>query len=90
MLFKKGHRLDCGNWRGISIINAIAKLYDYVLYNRLSQWFMPCREQAGAQPKRGCTEHIVSLRLLMDYCFRKKIKLYVAFIDFSKAYDRVP
>ena len=26
----------------------------------------------------------------MDYALHKKVKLYVAFIDFSKAYDRVP
>lgn len=33
---------------------------------------------------------MVSLRLLCDYASYKKRKLYVLFIDFSKAYDRVP
>ena len=89
MLFKKGDKLSCDNYRGISIINAIAKIYDYVLYNRLSEWFKPDREQAGAQPSRGCMEHIVSLRLLMNFCFRKRKKLFIVFVDFSKAYDRV-
>ena len=91
MLFKKGARLACGNYRGISIIDALAKLLDYLLNNRLCAWIQPDREQAGAQPGRGCLEHIVTLRLLMDYCKRKKSQtLFVAFIDFSKAYDRVP
>ena len=91
MLFKKGARLACGNYRGISIIDALAKLFDYLLNNRLCAWIQPDREQAGAQPGRGCLEHIVTLRLLMDYCKRKKSQtLFVAFIDFSKAYDRVP
>ncbi len=89
-IFKKGRVDSCDNYRGITITNSIAKVYDYVLYNRLSLWFRPSREQAGAQPKRGCLEHIVSLRLLMDYCVGKKQKLYVVFIDFSKAYDRIP
>ena len=47
MLFKKGARLDCDNYRGISIMNSVAKIYDYVLNNRLMQWYKPCREQAG-------------------------------------------
>ena len=82
--------MDCGNYRGISIIDALAKCYDYLLNNRLTSWYTPCREQAGAQSKRGCTEHIVTLRLVIDRCVRKKEVLFIAFIDFSKAYDRVP
>ena len=90
MLFKKGSKSDCNNYRGISLINSISKLYDYVLCNRLTLWFKPHREQAGAQSKRGCLEHIVTLRLLMDLCVRKKKKMFIIFVDFSKAYDRVP
>ena len=90
MLFKKGDSMDTGNYRGISIIDSIAKLYDYVINNRLMKWYIPEREQAGGQPKRSCIEHILTLRLWIDYCKRKRLKLFIAFIDFSKAYDRVP
>ena len=89
MLFKKGLPMDCGNYRGISIIDSLAKCYDYLLNNRLVSWYIPCREQAGAQSKRGCTEHRVSLRLVIDRCIKKKQPLFICFIDFSKAYDRV-
>ena len=84
MLFKKGSTMDCGNYRGISIIDALAKCYDYLLNNRLTEWYIPCREQAGAQSKRGCTEHIVTLRLVIDRCVRKKQPLFIAFIDFPR------
>ena len=90
MLYKKGSVMSCGNYRGISIINCIAKCYDYLLNNRLITWYTPCREQAGAQKKRGCIEYIVALRLIIDRCVRKKIPLFSALIDFSKTYDRVP
>ena len=60
-----------------------------VLCQRLSQWFAPYREQAGAQPSRGCVEHIVALRLLIDVARRRKRTLFVTFVDFSKAYDLV-
>ena len=80
----------CGNYRGISIIDCIAKCYDYILNNRLMKWYIPCREQAGGQEKRGCIEHIVTVRLVIDRCLRLKIPLFIVFVDFSKAYDRVP
>ena len=90
MLFKKGLRTLCDNYRGISVINAISKIYDYVINNRLILWYTVCREQAGAQAKRGCIEHIVTLRLLFNVFLRKRVKLFVVFVDFSKAYDMVP
>ena len=90
MLFKKGLRTVCDNYRGISVINAISKIYDYVINNRLMSWYSVCREQAGAQYKRGCIEHIVTLRLLFNVFMQKKAKLFVVFVDFSKAYDLVP
>ena len=71
-------------------MNSVAKVYDYVLNNRLVLWYKPCREQAGAQAKRGCIEHVVTLRLLIDVFLRKKLKLFVVFVDFQKAYDLVP
>ena len=89
MLFKKGDNMNCDNYRGISVINCISKIYDYVLYNRSPKWFTPHKEEAGAQPKRGCIEHILSLRLIINVCRKKKWKLFVTYVDFSKAYDRV-
>lgn len=86
-IHKKGNRLNPDNYRGISVTNSMAKLYDMVLCSRLYHWFKPCREQAGSQRKRGCLEHIVALRLLTDTARRKKKRLFLAFIDFSKAYD---
>ena len=92
MLFKKGLLMSCGNYRGITIMNVLSKCYDYLIHNRLMKWYIPCREQAGAQPERGCPEHFVSLRLIIDLFMKHKKKppLFIAFIDFSKAYDRVP
>ena len=56
-IFKKGARLCPGNYRGISFISSIAKLYDVILCSRLKSWFKPYREQAGSQEKRNCIEH---------------------------------
>ena len=90
IIFKKGSKTLCGNYRGISLINAMSKICDYVLYNRLRQWFIPEREQAGSQAGKGCMEQIVALWMIMDTCVSKNLLLYLVYVDFSKAYDRIP
>ena len=41
---KKGNIQNPDNYRGISVTNSMAKLYDMILCSRLHQWFKPCRE----------------------------------------------
>ena len=74
------------NYRGINVINCLAKLFDLVLNSRLNSWFVPYREQAGNQKGRSCVEHIVTLRLLTDMARKKRLKLFVTVV----AYDCVP
>lgn len=88
-LFKKGNRSDPCNYRGISIMPAMAKVYDRILTSRLEYWFQPRPVQAGAQSGRSCTEHIMALRILIDVAHKMRSTLYITFIDFQKAYDRV-
>lgn len=90
VLFKSGKKILCGNYRGISIMDTLAKVFDTLILNRLKVWFNIDKCQAGAQKGRGCLEHVVSLRLLCDYANYKNRKLYVLFIDFSKVYERFP
>ena len=90
LIFKAGNRMLCDNYRGISIMDTLAKIYDALIYNRLLLWCNISKCQAGAQKKRSCIEQILSLRLLCDFAVFRNVKLYVLFIDFSKAYDRVP
>ena len=90
VLFKKGARLVCGNYRGLSIGETFGKLYCTILCKRLKQWMHIDECQAGAQEGRGCTEHILALRLLIDFARSQKCKLFILFVDFSKAYDNVP
>ena len=47
-IYKKGDKAKVENYRGINVINSIAKLYDMILCSRLKQWYKPYREQAGA------------------------------------------
>ncbi len=88
-IFKKGDRLDTGNYRGLSILMALAKLYELVLSIRFNLWYIPKYEKAGAQNGRGCEEHIQTIRFLIDIAHKSKCTLYIVFIDYQKAYDTV-
>ena len=88
-IFKGGCRQMCGNFRGIAIMDSLAKLYDCILNQRLVLWSVIDKAQAGAQKGRSCIEQILCLRLLIDFCMFRRQKLYIVFVDFKKAYDRV-
>ena len=88
-LFKRGKTTLCGNYRGIAINDIFFRLFDRIIGKRLQLWYRPCREQAGAQKGRDCIEHIMTIRLLIDHAKKSKLKLYILFIDFEKAYDKV-
>ena len=88
-IFKKGDRLLPTNYRGISILVALAKLYDSVLSSRFLLWYKPMYAQAGSQKGRGCAEQILCLRLIIDIARSKRRTLYIAFVDYHKAYDCV-
>ena len=65
-----------------------AEIIDYNARN--ASWINIDPAQAGGQKGRGCIEHILALRLLIDYCVCKKQKLFILCVDFQKANDRVP
>lgn len=88
-IFKKGLRHNPENYRGISIMPALAKLYDMILADRFVKWYKPLPEQAGSQSGRGCEEQILTLRLIIDIARKSGYILYVTFVDYVKAYDKV-
>ena len=89
LVHKKGSRLTCSNYRGITINDTLEKLYEILLNNRLKLWMDVNPVQAGGQKSRDCIEQIAALRMIIDYVKTKKCKLYMMFVDFNKAYDRI-
>ena len=46
-------------------------------------------EQGGFRKGRGCVDQIFALKMVVEEYLRKGRKLYAAFMDLEKAYDRV-
>lgn len=72
VLFESDDRMLCDNYRGISIMDTLTKLYDTLIANRIKLWMAVDKRQAGAVEGRECLEQIFMLRLLCDYAEYKK------------------
>ena len=94
-LHKKGAKEDPDNYRGISLMSCMAKLFLTILNNRLTTF---CLENKILTPSqlgfvggnRTSDPHIILNSLVHKYCHQGKKKLFGCFVDFSKAFDSVP
>ena len=91
---KKDTHDDPDNYRGIAITSCLSKLYSIILLNRLTEEANKRQlisfNQIGFQKGKRTTDHIFVLQTLIDKIVKhEKWKLFVAFIDFRKAYDSI-
>jgi len=93
LLHKGGDRKDINNYRGIAISSNIGKLFTKLVNARLYQvaedqgWLGEM--QAGFRAGRSTKDNLFILGQLAERAQQKGEKLFVIFIDFQKAYDRV-
>ena len=93
-LLKKGSIYDPNNFRGISLINTVCKIFSNILVARLDKWtdkFNVIHEsQAGFRRKYSTIDNIFSLHALVQkYLSKKRGRFYCLFIDFKKAFDSI-
>ena len=87
----KGERSDCNNYRGISLLSIVGKVFARVILVRLqklAERVYP-ESQCGFRAERSTIDMIFSLRQLQEKCREQQMPLYVAFIDLTKAFDLV-
>ena len=92
-IYKKGPPLDPNNYRGISLINCIGKIFASIITARLQEYLENnCSigpEQAGFRKGFGCEDHILLLSKIVSIYLNQKKRLYVALIYYEKAFDLV-
>ena len=87
----KGERSDCNNYRGISLLSIVGKVYARVLLARLQKLAdrVYPESQCGFRAGRSTIDMIFSLRQLQEKCREQNVPLYLAFVDLTKAFDTV-
>ena len=93
VLHKKKDRTECGNYRGISLIAYAHKILLKIIARRLSEYcqregILP-EEKNGFRPNRSTTDRLFAIHPLQELARKKRITLYICFIDLTKAYDSV-
>ena len=94
-IHKKGSKMVRENYRGISLISCVFKLFSAILNNRLMSFCMEknilSEEQLGFMPgNRTSDAHFLIHNLIQEHCQKRGEKLYSCFVDFSKAFDSIP
>ena len=92
-IYKGDDPIKPSNYRGISIMPCLSKVFNSVLNNRLQTFFdinnTIDQSQIGFQPKTRTADHMFVLRTLIEKYQSKNSKLYACFVDFAKAFDSI-
>ena len=92
-IYKKG---DCNmpsNYRGITLVNTMGKIFSLILRNRINNW---CESESvfndsqyGFREGRSTADAIFVLHSVIQKVLSKNSKLWCAFIDYQRAFDSV-
>ena len=93
-IFKnKGQKEDPKNYRPITILSCLGKIFTSVLNFRINSFLTDNKllneNQAGFRAHYSTTDHIFSLYMLIEKLRSEKKKLFCSFIDFTAAFDSV-
>ena len=85
-IFKnKGDRKKATNYRGITILSCLSKLFTSVLNDRLTKWVTDKNiigpEQTGFRKGFSTVNHVFTFKCIVDVYLSKRKRLYCAFIS---------
>ena len=86
----KGDAQSCGNYRGIKLMSHTINVWERIIEARLRDSVEISKQQYGFMPRKGTTDAMFALRMLMKKYREGERELHCVFVDLEKAYDRVP
>ena len=86
---KQGDLSNCNNWRGITLLSLTSKMFIKIILKRLTKALEQHirEEQAGFRKGKSCSDHIHTLRQILEQREEWNTPLYANFLDFEKAFD---
>ena len=89
VLFKKGDQQALENYRPISILPILLKLFSRVIHARINSNLDAAQsvDQAGFRSGFACDDHLFSVTMLAEKAKEWNTPLWIVAIDFKKAFD---
>ena len=92
-IHKGGTKDDPSNYRGITLLNTVGKIFTSIVNSKLTEWaekqLLIPESQFGFRKNRRTTDCIFIMNTLIETSRAHKVPLYVCFVDFRKAFDSV-
>ena len=78
---------ECSNYRGISLLSVIGKIYAGILVDRIHEVTegLIDDEQGDLRAGRGVVDQIFTLKQIDEKTRKKKFRVYMGFMDLEKA-----
>ena len=88
---KKPGATDCSNFRTISIMSQVTKIFLAIIQNRIKQKVDEelAEDQFGFRKGKGTREAVSCVRNLLERAIEMQNIVYLCFIDYRKAFDRI-
>ena len=92
-VFKEGNKTDCGNYRPISVISVVAKLFEGLVYNQLRTFISDnnilVKQQSGFRSQHSTETALLGSTNEWLYNMDSGLINGVLFLDLKKAFDTV-
>ena len=91
VLYKTGDAQLPGNYRPVSILPILCKLFSRVAHERV-RWVLACAQtpdQSGFRPGHCCDDHLFAITMLYENAAEWNMELWIAAVDFEKAFESV-
>ena len=92
-LHKADSRLDPSNFRPITLLSVVGKLFGIIVNSRVTRYSEAVGaisdEQGGFRIHRGCPDQILIFREMLASRKERKLPTFCTFVDVRKAYDTV-
>lgn len=93
-IFKKGSKKLASNYRPISLTSQVVKIFEKIMKHEISKHLLQYKliksSQHGFREGKSCLTNLLEFFESITECIDKGIPVDVVYLDFQKAFDKVP